>query len=142
VKIGWVLLFIVALIQTLSGAFQLFSDQEAIFRGDTGVSWSALSQTFPTVAIQHATANQAALVGATSIGLLSMAVIYFAFRQGQTWSWFAMWIMPLYLTPGTISLLKGDQPQFGYLGIGLIALAIVGLIISYRRFFTPKLTNN
>jgi hypothetical protein len=37
---GWVLLFIVALLQTLSGLFLLIFSGPEVLEGDTGVAWT------------------------------------------------------------------------------------------------------
>ena len=129
---GWILLMAVASLQTVAGIFQLIGNREEIFEADTGVAWNALSETFPTVATQFAMSNQASLFGATAVGLFSLAVTYFGLREGQRWSWFAMWILPAYMTPGIVSLAGTDnQGAFAVLGGIFVLLAIVGLLTSY-----------
>lgn len=138
-RMGWILVFAVAFLQTIGGAFQLLGNRQVVFEADTGVAWSELSQAFPTVATQFAMNNQASLVGATAVGLFSMAVAYFALRAGQRWAWFAMWIMPAYMTPGIISLAGTEnQAAFAVLGGVFVLLAAIGLLISYRPIFSSS----
>jgi len=129
---GWILLMLVSSLQTVGGLFQLMANREEVFEADTGVAWSALSEAFPTVATQFAMSNQGSLFGATAVGLFSLAVTYFALREGQRWSWFAMWILPAYMTPGIISLARTEnQRAFAVFGGVILLLAIVGLLTSY-----------
>ena len=79
---GWVLLFIVALLQALSALFLLISIGPELFKGDTGVAWAELSSVFPTVATQFTMAQQSSLVSTLAVVLFSLAVTYFAFRTG------------------------------------------------------------
>ncbi len=135
-KSGWILLFAVALLQTLGGVVQLIGNTAEVFESDTGVAWEELSDTYPTVARQFMITNQAALVAATAVGLLSLAVIYFGLREGQRWSWFALWVLPAYLIPPIISLARTDnQAWVAVVGGIFFVLAVAGLLISYRYVF-------
>jgi hypothetical protein len=98
-----------------------------------------LEETYPTVAANFSVANQGALVANMALGLFSLAVIHFAFRKGQPWSWFALWIPPLSMVPGVVNLILSNTPAWiVYLGGGIILLTILGLLISFRSFFPGK----
>ena len=127
---GWLLLGFVAGLQTLSALMLLLFSGPGTFEADTGVAWETLTDVFPTVATQFANAQQASLVGTLGIGLFSLIVTYFAFRTGERWSWFAMWIMPLSMVPSTISLAITEN-QWGVAIFGglLILVAIIGLFL-------------
>lgn len=132
---GWSLLLFVAFIQVLSASMLLISNKPAVFESDTGVAWAELNRVFPTVASQFSGAQQSSLVMTLAAGLLSLGIIYFAFRERQRWAWFTMWILPAAMIPGTISLaLTENQAGIAVLGGALILLAVVGLLISYRDF--------
>lgn len=136
---GWVLLFIVAFLQSLSGLFLLVFSGPEVFEGDTGVSWFELSHVFPSVAAQFTMAQQSALVGSLAIGLFSMAVITFAFRERQRWSWLTMWILPVSMVPGTVSLARTEnQAGIALFGGSFVLLAVAGLLLSFRAFFPRK----
>lgn len=137
---GWTLLFAVALLQAVASLFLLLASGPATFEADTGVAWSELSGIFPTVATQFVMAQQASLVANLALGLFSVLVIYFAFRSGQRWAWFAMWILPVSMIPGTVSLLRTEnQAGAAVFGIVFILITIAGLLISFRAFF-PRQT--
>lgn len=130
---------VVALLQVFASFGQLVADQEKIFRGDTGVGWSDFEETYPTVAAHFSVANQGALVANIALGLFALAVIHFAFRKVQPWSWFALWILPLSMVPGVLNLVLSNTPAWIIaFGGGIILLAILGLVISIRSFFPGK----
>jgi len=136
---GWVLVFVVAAVRTLGGLMLLLFSGPATFEGDTGIAWSELNDVYPTVATQFSTAQQAALIGSLAIGLFSLAIAYFALRDGQRWAWWILWILPASLLPSILSLAQmGEQAWVAVFG-GLVALlAAVGLLISYRVAFPRK----
>jgi len=135
---GWVLVFVVAVIRTLGGLMLLLFSGPATFEGDTGIAWSELNDVYPTVATQFSTAEEAALIGSLAIGLFSLAVTYFALRDGQRWAWWTMWILPASLLPSILSLAQmGEQAWVAVFGGVVVLLAAVGLLLSYRVAF-PK----
>lgn len=138
-KIGIVLLYLVAGIQTLTAGALMLGNGESTFETDTGVAWGDLVASFPTVAAQFSDARTASLVASLAIGLLCLAIIHFAFRERQSWAWFALWILPLYMLPGVINLARSDDPVWVAVFAGTIMLiAVAGLLISYRSFFKSR----
>lgn len=130
---GWVLVFAVALLQTVSAAMLLLFSGSDTFESDTGVSWAELTRAFPTVADQFSMAQQASLVATLALGLVSLAVIYFAMRDGQRWAWFTLWILPASMIPGMVNLAQSEnQAGVALFAGGLILIAAVGLVLSYR----------
>lgn len=137
---GWMLLFIVALLQSISGAFLLLFSGAEVFENDTGVAWAELMNVYPSVAAQFSMTQQSSLVTSLAVGLFSLAVTYFAFREGQRWAWYTMWLLPASMAPGTISLAQTEnQAGFAVLGGVFILFAVAGLLISWRKFF-PRQT--
>jgi hypothetical protein len=133
-KAGWVLVFGVALLQTISAGFLLLFSGPATFESDTGVSWAELSGAFPTVADQFSGAQQASLVATLALGLVSLSVTYFALRDGQRWAWFTMWLLPASMIPGMVSLAQSEsQVGVAVFAGGLILVAVVGLVLSYGQ---------
>ncbi|HUF37761.1 MAG TPA: hypothetical protein VMN57_04500 [Anaerolineales bacterium] len=129
---GWVLVLIVAILQALSSFFLLFGNSVETFEVDTGIAWTELIEVFPTVATQVEMSQQSSTAGSLVIGLMSIAIILFALRKGDVWAWFTMWLMPLFMLPGTISLAQSDNPAWvAVMGGGLILLAALGLLISF-----------
>jgi hypothetical protein len=136
-QVGWVMVLAVATIQSLAGGMMLLGDVRASFEQDTGMGWAAVESAFPTVTEQFAMANQSSLVGALVVGTYSVLVCVFGLRKGLRWAWFALWLMPAYMIPGMIGLLATDNQQaFGYFGLGLVAVAVLGLLFSLPAALT------
>ncbi len=130
---GWMLIFVVALLPALSAIFLLAFSGSRTFEEDTGVSWSELSSTFPTVATQFTIVQQASLVATLAVGLQSLAITYFALRKGQRWAWFAAWILPAYMLPGIVGLARTEnQAGVALFGGAFVLISVAGLAISFR----------
>jgi len=135
---GWVLLFIVALLQALSALFLWISSGPTSFEADTGVAWAEFSRTFPSVAMQYSVTQRSSLVASLAIGLFSLAIIFFPFRDARGWAWGAMWILPASMVPGIVSLAQTEnQGGIAVLGAAFVLVAVAGLLLSFRAFF-PK----
>jgi len=129
---GWVLVLMVAILQALSSFFLIFGNSVETFEVDTGIAWTELVEVFPTVATQIEMSQQSSIVGSLVIGLMSIAIISLAMRKGEVWAWFTMWLMPLFMLPGTISLAQSDNPAWvAVMAGGFILLAVLGLLISF-----------
>ena len=136
-NLGSLLLFAVALLQSIVTLFfLLFSPAEVQFEGNTGVAWEELSRAYPTVAAEFAMIRFANLLANLAMGLFSLAVLYFPFREGQRWAWFAMWMLPAYLALVAISRAQnGNDPALVLMAGLLILISVAGLVISYPSFF-------
>lgn len=131
---GWVLVFIVALLQTLSALMLLLVSGSGTFESDTGVPWAELVSVFPTVADQFSMSQQASLVATLALGLMALSLTYFALRDGQRWAWFSLWILPGSMIPGMISLAQAEnQAGVAVFAGALVLLAAAGLLLSYRH---------
>ena len=136
---GWLIVFIVALLQAVATLFLLLGDSAATFEADTGVAWATLMAAYPTVATQFEMAQQTALVGNLAIALFALLITYFALRTGQRWAWFALWILPISIVPGTISLLRTEnQAGWAVFGGVFILIAVIGLLLSYQTIWSQR----
>lgn len=131
---SWVLIFFVALLQTVSAGFLLAFSGPDTFESDTGVPWAELVRVFPTAADQFSMSQEASLVATLALGLTSLSVTYFAVRDGQRWAWFTMWILPASMIPGMVALARSEyQAGVAVFAGALILMAVVGLVLSYRQ---------
>ena len=62
--------------------------------------------------------------------VIALVVLFRGFRQGERWAWWTLWLLPLLWIS---NFLIGEAPVLD-LVIGIITA--VGLILSYRRFFS------
>lgn len=137
--LGWVLVAVVATVQVIAGTAMLLGDRHATFASDTGVPWVILTSAYPTVANQVDTMSIATLTGTAVIGSLSLLIAVFALRTRQRWAWFALWLMPLWMLPGIVSLLAVERfAVFGYFGLTLIGVTFLGLLLSATQVFDRR----
>ncbi len=130
-QVGWTLVLAVAGIQSLAGGMMLVGNVEASFARDTGVPWAVVEAAFPTVTAQFEIASRSSLAGALVVGVYSVVVCVFGLRAGERWAWFTLWLLPAFMLPGIVGLLGTDNQQaFGYFGLGLVAVAAIGLLLS------------
>ena len=81
--------------------------------------------------------------GLSDIGFAFFLIIISmtAYRQGQKWSWYALWFVPIFfLTWIFISLPLPTESKSSLLPplIVLIVLSLVGLLLPFRKFFSKK----
>lgn len=140
-KIGRILLFISSLLYTLLTLFVisifLSSGGDDFMLTDFRGAWTMLTRQYPHVAEDFLHAVKSNLITSLGVGLFSLTILKFAFKRGERWIWFIMWILPLSMLEDIYyALLK--HSGFEYLFGGLVILAILGLLISYGAFFSSK----
>ena len=134
-KYAWILLLTIGILLVFSGLFVTFAGvDEREFEDSTGVAHSDLSSAYPGVA--DYIERLLRLLGAASLGLALFAVVvtWTGYRSGQRWAWFAMWILPAATAAwATIFFVAGSGIGYYYGGLAMVAL--VGLVLPFRRFF-------
>ena len=140
-KYGQILLFIPAVLYTLLTLFvigiMLTSGGDDFMLTDFGGAWIMLTKQFPHVAEDFLHTMKNSLIGALGVGLFSLAILKNAFKRGERWAWFIMWVLPLSMIE---DIFYGISKGFGfeYFFGGLVSLAVLGLLISFRSFFPGK----
>lgn len=136
-KYGRILLLISAAVPTFLALFvsgiYVSSGGHDFMLDDFGSAWVVLSRDYPHVAEEFIHMQKEILVAYLAIGLLSLAIIYFPFRDGQRWSWFILWLLPTSMLEGTIHEFQVES-GFGIVSFSML-LSIIGLMISYQNFF-------
>ena len=96
-----------------------------------------LTKQYPHVAEDFLHTMKSNLITSLGVGLFFLTILKFAFKPGERWTWFIMWILPLSVIE---EFLYGISKGFGfeYLFGGLILLVVLGLLISYRAFFPGR----
>jgi hypothetical protein len=135
-KYAWVILLalsilLLVLILIVAG----IEDHALEFQKDTGVAWDELMAAYPGVAAAYTLNLRLLYVGYASLPLFSLVVTYFGLRPGHRWAWYALWVLPAALTLTAILLASGRQPGVGAIYGSFAVVAVVGLLLSYRKFF-------
>jgi hypothetical protein len=140
-KYGRIFLFIPATLYTLLILFvigiMLRSGGDDFMLDDFGQAWIMLTKQYPHVAEDFLHTVKGNLITSLGVGLFSLTILKYPFKQRERWAWFIMWILPLSMIE---DVYYGISKGFGfeYLFGGLIILAILGLLISCRAFFSGK----
>ena len=140
-KFGRILLFIPATLYTLLILFvieiMLRSGGYEFMLGDFSQAWIMLTRQYPYVAEDFLHSVKSNLITSLGVGLFSLAILKFTFKRGERWTWFIMWILPLSMIE---DIFYGISKGFGfeYFFGGLVLLAVCGLSISYKVFFSRK----
>lgn len=149
-RYSWIVFLALGLIIALFGLGDImtggttFEGGEApTLQGISGMTWQRLSSTSPNAASMIDYLVRAGGVHLFVLGLLSLIVAVTAFRRGDRWAWFAMWLWPLWLGMVVLLLLSvykqsgpGVPPPL-VSGTIFLAITVATLALSFRKFF-PK----
>ena len=147
---GWIVFFALGLIITLfgqgaimTGGATFVGGEAPTLQGISGMTWQQLNSASPNAASMIDYLVRAGGVNLFLLGLLSMVVAATAFRRGERWAWFAMWLLPLWLAMIVLLLLSmykpggpGAPPPL-VSGAIFFVITVVTLGLSFRKYF-PK----
>jgi hypothetical protein len=144
---GWKVLTGVSAIFLLFGLGDIIlgiDADPAIAESITGVGWETLQASDPSVANMLDLAARSTGLGIVFLSILSIAVIFFAFRQGKQWAWFVLWIWPFWM--GLIFILfftaerqPGFQPPPPMVSAPFFfAVTVLTLVLTRRKFFVGR----
>ncbi len=108
------------------------SDAEYI----AGMTWTEISASSPNVARLVVYELQTRDIFRAFWGVFVLAIAAYPYRRGERWSWYVLWILPVQFVVLAIwfSALLGLLSPLGVYG-SVAILAVVGLLLPYRRFF-------
>lgn len=141
---AWILFLIVAGIFTLFGIGDVIRGVDAdpaIAESITGVDWEDLQKTSPSIANLIDLMARAQGLSITVLSILSIAIIVNAFRRGDRWAWYALWVWPIWNLAIFLSFFTADR-QPGYAAPPpmlsapvFFSITFLALVLSYRKFF-------
>ncbi len=127
----------------LTGGSTFESGEGPTLQGISGMTWAQLESASPNAATMIDYLVRAGGAHLFVLGLLSMVVAATAFRRGERWAWYAMWLWPLWLALIILVLLNAYKPTGPGIPPPLVSgsiffiLSVLMLLLSYRKFF-PK----
>ncbi|MBM7789309.1 hypothetical protein [Tenggerimyces flavus] len=143
---GWIVLAVLAGVLVMFGAWDVPRGLEA----DPAISYGLTGKTLVQLRAESADAYEVADVtvrwGGISIltlALLLLAIIVTAYRDGQRWAWWTLWLLPLWSASVAamgfvVDLAPGTAPPPPMVsGPIFFAIAAAILLGSARRFFRP-----
>jgi hypothetical protein len=62
-----------------------------------------------------------------------------AFRKGEKWAWYSLWILPAFFIGGILIVLSIEKANSLLIPLALFTiLSLLGLLLPYRKFFPKK----
>ena len=132
---AWVLLFALSLFIAATAVVGIVSGIDRTdFEQSANLTWDEMQALNPTVSdyVQRVIRlNGAAYLG---LGLIAAVLSWTAYRRGERYAWFAMWVLPLTLA-ASAAVFAVESSDLAYYYGGYTLIAVVGLLLPYRKFF-------
>ena len=136
-KYAWLILFIVGILVTLGGFYELFSGIDPNdFQTSTGVDWNQFLTSQPEVAAYLSRGLRLAGIGYLCFALFAAILAIKGFRKGERWAWYLMWIFPLGLGLTSALFFIYESGLGIFYGIAAL-ICLLGVLLPFRKFF-PK----
>ena len=141
-KYAWLIPFVMGLFFLVSMAATIFSP--GILTGAENAVQTLTGTTFSQIALSSAgVANYVyylitiLAIFSAGLGAFMMVVSATAYRKGNAWAWYVMWVAPVLFALDFVN----DYRALGYVDTGSIVIAgifVLGLLLPYRKFFPVK----
>jgi hypothetical protein len=143
-RYAWIVFIVVAGIFALFGIGDVIlgmNADPAIAESITGVHWEDVQATSPNIAnlIDLSTRSQGLTL--IVVSSLSIAITLAAFRRGERWAWYALWIWPIWNAAILILFYLAERhadfpPPPPMLSAPVFfTITLLALVLSYRKFF-------
>lgn len=133
-KYVWVLLFVVGVVISIIGFRELVLGQFAdpqVGENLTGRPWEELEADPFVIFLTRGLG-----IALITVGGFTMAITWFSYRVGEKWAWYTSWVVVLFLlVAGGLDI--NAEGSVWPLQIGMILIALVGLLLPFQKFF-PK----
>ncbi|HXX72079.1 MAG TPA: hypothetical protein VEI80_00155 [Candidatus Acidoferrales bacterium] len=140
-KIGWVLVLIVSIIIVINGLAYVVTGAESdtqFFQHQAGISWSAFASSGQGIVTYVQGLLRLFGVITAIAGTFAATITVTAFRRGERWAFYILFLAAVGLLYATGDLYYGGGSTWPVYLI-LLAVDIVGLLLPFRTFF-PKQT--
>jgi hypothetical protein len=142
---AWIALIVVGAIFGLFGLSDMILGMDAdpaIAESLAGIAWEDLQATQPRVANLVSMSSRSLGAAIFVVSILSMSITLTAFRRGERWAWYALWVWPLW-NVAIFGLLYTAERYPGYpppppliSAPVFLVVTLLALILSHRRFFS------
>ncbi len=146
-KHAWMLLFAPGVLELTAIGFgywifgglggNLRPDEEAV-KSFTGITWDELLARIPGVGNYISLLGREVGINLIGFSILVMAISFVSYRKGERWAWYALWIIPIRILAFMANDLSGGSSFGVTAGLPLLIIALLGLLLPYRKFFPGK----
>ena len=141
---AWIVFIVVAVIFVLFGIGDVIRGMDAdpaIAESIAGETWENVQSTSPALAdlVDLVVRSQGFTI--TILSILSIAITLYAFRPGERWGWYALWIWPVWNVAIFLTIFTADRhsdfsaPPPMLSAPVFFSITFLALVLSYRRFF-------
>ena len=137
---AWIFLFglgIIGLVFALWDMFSGVTDDPQSVKALTGRNWEDVVRNSPGLAGLVLQWVRAAGIATLGFSIFGIAISISGYRKGIRWTWYASWSIPAVIVGFTLN----NASVGGSLGpvfLTLLIVAILGLLLPYRKFFPKK----
>jgi hypothetical protein len=141
-KYAWIipfvmgLFFLVSMVATMLSPTILTGAENAV-ETLTGSTFSQISVSSPGVANYILYLITVLAIFSAGLGAFIMVVSATAYRKGEAWAWYLMWVSPVLF----VLDFANDYSVLRYVDTGsivIVAILVLGLLLPYRKFFANK----
>jgi hypothetical protein len=141
---AWIALIVVGAIFGLFGLSDVIlgmNADPAIAESIAGVAWKDLQASNPQVANLIDMYVRSLGASILVVSILSLSITLTAFKRGERWAWYALWVWPLwnvaiFVLSFTAERHPGFPPPPPMLSSPIFfTVTLLALILSYRKFF-------
>ena len=138
-KHAWILLFVVGLVQIVSGVPALMGIEDPTVATRTiGMTFGELEESNPEFSNLVAFFLRAGGTLFIGMGVFIVAISYTAYRRGEKWAWYTLWFLPVWFLASAANVSSIGATSFEIIAISFfLILTLLGLLLPYRKFF-PK----
>lgn len=135
---AWLIFFVFGVLFALSGMYIFITGiDQADFQTSTGIAWDEFSGSDPEIASYLLRIIRLLGIGYAGFALVGTFLAFTAFRNGERWAWYTMWLIPVVygLTAG---VMLTDESSIGFFYGGTALLLILVLLLSLRNFLLKR----
>ena len=136
-KYAWLILFVVGLLTVLSSPIGLLGNppNPPSAEGTTGLSLDQIASRVPGIMDYIGSISRQLGNFMLGFGVLTTAIAAVPYRKGEKWSWYASWVLPVFVL---IQLVNSNWGYLWQLDFAFMFLVLAGLVLPYRKFFPKK----
>ncbi len=127
-KYAWIIFFVVGVLTTIGGVLILV--QFAL------LPQPELEARLPGIKIFVGKFGREIAILQLGWGILITAIARVSYRHGERWAWYVLWTVPLIYLAAIAN--NASVGQFDRFAIPPTILALLGLLLPYRKFFPRK----
>ena len=135
-RYAWMVLFGLSVLLAAASLYPLSVGVDpSDFESATGVVWSEFEASEPDVATYLVRLDRLTGAGYLGFSLLAAAIAWTAYRRGERWACYAMWLVPLTLVLAVGVFLAAESAGLAAFYGAFAVVTAAANAVGYKRFF-------